>query len=110
MIRFCYSLAPNPMKVASLLEEAESPHEPVPVDSQKGQQTDPKYGTLNPESKVSCIVDGNTTAPFPTGDGDVRARLPDLKRFLDEINARPAAGRATVLRDRHASRSRAAGS
>ena len=40
--------------------------------------------------------------PFVTGDDDVWARLPNLKRLLDEINARPAAERATALKERHA--------
>ena len=207
MIRFYYSLAPNPMKVALFLEEAELPYEPIPVDTRKGEQFDPALATLNPNSKVPCIVDGDATVfdsnaillylaektgrflppampaargellswlmfvatgvgpfsgqavhfrhyaperkgyaaeryafeaarhwgivearldgrrymlgdeftivdmavwgwarmvPFLTGDEDVWTTLPNLKRLLDEINARPAAGRATALKDRHA--------
>ena len=33
MLKFYYSLAPNPMKVALFLEEAELPYEAVPVDT-----------------------------------------------------------------------------
>ena len=33
MIRFYYNAAPNPMKVALLLEELGLPYEPVPVDT-----------------------------------------------------------------------------
>ena len=40
--------------------------------------------------------------PFVTGDQEAWSRLPNLKRLLDEINARPAAGRASALKDRHA--------
>jgi GST-like protein len=36
------------------------------------------------------------------GDDDVWARLPHLKRLLDEINARPAAARAEALKQQHA--------
>lgn len=207
MIRFYYNLAPNPMKVALFLEEAGLPYEPIPVDTRKGEQFDPAFAALNPNNKLPCIVDGDTTVfdsnaillylaektgrflppatptsrgellswlmfvatgigpfsgqavhfrhfapepkeyaakryafeaerhwgivearlasrrhmlgdeytiidmavwgwarmvPFVTGDDDVWARLPNLKRFLDEINARPAAERATALKERHA--------
>ncbi len=35
-------------------------------------------------------------------DGDAWSRLPHVKRFLDAVNARPAAARAEALKDRHA--------
>ena len=38
MIKFYYSLAPNPMKVALFLEEAGLPYEAMPVDTRKGEQ------------------------------------------------------------------------
>jgi GST-like protein len=38
--------------------------------------------------------------PFVLGD-DAMAKLPNLKRFMDEINARPAAERAEALKSRH---------
>ena len=60
MIRFHYSLAPNPMKVALFLEEAELAYEPVPVDVRKGEQFAPEYAALNPNNKVPCIEDGDT--------------------------------------------------
>ncbi len=210
MIRFHYSLAPNPMKVALFLEEAELPYEPVPVDTRKGEQFSPAYAALNPNNKVPCIVDGDAVVfdsnaillylaektgrflpaspaargemlswlmfvatgigpysgqavhfrhvapeprdyavgrylfeakrhwgildahlagrrhvlgdeytivdmaawgwarmvPFVLGAGladqSVWAELPNLKRLLDEISARPAAERAVALKDRHA--------
>ncbi len=34
--------------------------------------------------------------------GDAWEKLPDLKRFVDEISARPAAQRAAALKERHA--------
>ena len=210
MIRFHYSLAPNPMKVALFLEEAGLAYEPVPVDTRKGEQFAPAYAALNPNNKVPCIVDGDAVvfdsnaillylaektgrflpaspaargemlswlmfvatgigpysgqavhfrhfAPEPreyavrrylfeakrhwgildarladrrhvlgdeytivdmaawgwarmvpivlgTGPGDrsVWTGLPNLKRLLDEISARPAAERAVALKDRHA--------
>ena len=36
MLKFYYSLAPNPMKVALFLEESGLPCEAIPVDTRKG--------------------------------------------------------------------------
>ena len=38
--------------------------------------------------------------PFILGD-EAWAKLPNLKRLFDEISARPAAVRASALKDRH---------
>ena len=59
MIKFYYSLAPNPMKVALFLEEAGLPYEPVAVDTRKGDQHTPEFTALNPNNKVPVIVDGD---------------------------------------------------
>jgi GST-like protein len=61
MIKFYYSLAPNPMKVALFLEEAGLPYEPIPVDTRKGEQHAPAFRALNPNAKVPVIVDGDAT-------------------------------------------------
>lgn len=61
MLKFYYSLAPNPMKVALFLEEAGLPYEAVPVDTRKGEQHAPAFTALNPNAKVPVIVDGATT-------------------------------------------------
>lgn len=58
MIKFYFSGAPNPMKVALFLEEAGLAYEPVPVDTRKGEQFKPEFVRLNPNSKVPVIVDG----------------------------------------------------
>ena len=58
MLKFYYSLAPNPMKVALFLEEAGLPYEPIPVDTRKGEQHAPAYRAINPNGKVPAIVDG----------------------------------------------------
>jgi len=58
MIKFYYSLAPNPMKVALFLEEAELPYEAIPVETRKGHQHSPEFRALNPNGKVPVIVDG----------------------------------------------------
>jgi GST-like protein len=61
MLKFYYSAAPNPTKVALFLEEAGLAYEPVPVDTRKGEQHKPEYLAINPNAKVPAIVDGDTT-------------------------------------------------
>ena len=61
MLKFYYSLAPNPRKVALFLEEAGLPYEPIPVDTRKGEQHTPEFTAINPNAKVPVIVDGDTT-------------------------------------------------
>jgi GST-like protein len=57
-MKFFYNTAPNPMKVALLLEELGLSYEAIPVDTRKGEQFDPAYKTVNPNAKVPAIVDG----------------------------------------------------
>ena len=59
MLKFYYNAAPNPMKVALLLEELELPYEAVPVDTRKGEQFSAHYLAVNPNAKVPTIVDGD---------------------------------------------------
>src|SRR6476469_6439931 len=61
MLKFYYSAAPNPMKVALMLEETGLPYEPVPVDTRKGEQHKSEYLAINPNAKVPAIVDGDVT-------------------------------------------------
>ena len=61
MIKFYYSLAPNPMKVALFLEEAGLPYELMPIDTRKGEQHQPAFLAINPNAKVPAIVDGDVT-------------------------------------------------
>jgi GST-like protein len=61
MIKFYYSTAPNPMKVALCLEEMGLAYEPVPVDTRKGAQHKADYLAVNPNAKVPAIVDGGVT-------------------------------------------------
>jgi GST-like protein len=61
MIKFYYSGAPNPMKVALFLEEAGLAYEAIPVDTRKGDQHKPEYLAINPNAKVPAIVDGDVT-------------------------------------------------
>ncbi|MEY4140188.1 MAG: hypothetical protein RLZZ371_2370 [Pseudomonadota bacterium] len=61
MLKFYYSLAPNPRKVALFLEEADLPYEAIPIDTRKGEQHTPEFTAINPNAKVPAIVDGDTT-------------------------------------------------
>ena len=61
MLKFFYNTAPNPIKVALLLEELGLPYEPHPVDTRKGEQFSPAFVAINPNSKVPAIVDGDVT-------------------------------------------------
>ena len=61
MIKFYYSLAPNPMKVALFLEDAGLEYHAIPVDTRKGDQFDAAFSALNPNNKVPVIVDGDST-------------------------------------------------
>lgn len=58
MIDFYYNLGPNPMKVALFLEEAGLEYRALPVDMLSGEQFDPAFTRLNPNSKMPVIVDG----------------------------------------------------
>jgi GST-like protein len=59
MLKFYYSGAPNPTKVALMLEETGLPYEPIPVDTRRGDQHKPEYLAINPNAKVPAIVDGD---------------------------------------------------
>src|SRR6187431_848072 len=59
MLKFYYSGAPNPVKVALFLEETGLPYEAIPVDTRKGDQHKPEYVAVNPNAKVPSIVDGD---------------------------------------------------
>ena len=57
MLKFYYSGAPNPTKVALFLEEAGLEYEAIPVDTRKGEQHRPEFLALNPNAKVPVIDD-----------------------------------------------------
>jgi GST-like protein len=61
MLKFYFSAAPNPMKVALFLEEAGVEYEPIPVDTRTGAQFAPEFVAINPNGKVPAIVDGDVT-------------------------------------------------
>ena len=57
MLKFFYSPAPNPAKVALFLEEAALPYELIPVDTRKGEQFTPEFLAINPNAKVPALID-----------------------------------------------------
>jgi GST-like protein len=57
MLKFWYNNAPNPMKVALMLEELGVPYEPIPVDTRKGEQHADAFRSVNPNAKVPAIED-----------------------------------------------------
>ncbi len=57
MLKFYFSGAPNPTKVALFLEEAGLPYEALAIDTRKGDQHSPEFLALNPNAKVPVIVD-----------------------------------------------------
>src|SRR4029077_12937237 len=59
MLKFYYSGAPNPTKVALFLEESGLPYQAIPVDTRKGDQHKSEYLAINPNAKVPAIVDGD---------------------------------------------------
>lgn len=61
MLKFYYSGAPNPVKVALFLEEAGLDYEAIAVDTREGDQHKPDFLALNPNAKVPVIVDGDVT-------------------------------------------------
>jgi GSH-dependent disulfide-bond oxidoreductase len=61
VLKFYFNLPPNPMKVASFLEESGLAYEPLPLDTRKGQQFAPDYISVNPNPKVPAIIDGDVT-------------------------------------------------
>ena len=96
MLKFYYSLAPNPMKVALFLEEAGLDYDAIPVDTRKGEQFAPDFARLNPNNKVPAIVDGDATV------FDSNAILLYLGEKTRPVHARhfgEGARRAAVLAD-----------
>lgn len=57
MLTFYYSGAPNPTKVALMLEETGLEYDAVPVDTRCGDQHQSDFLKLNPNAKVPVVVD-----------------------------------------------------
>jgi GSH-dependent disulfide-bond oxidoreductase len=57
MIQLYFHPSPNPLKVALMLEELQTPFELLAVDTFKGEQHKPEFLKINPNGKVPVIVD-----------------------------------------------------
>jgi GST-like protein len=75
LIRFYFNLAPNPAKVALMLEELGLPYEAIPVDTAKGEQHGTAFRAINPNGKVPAIIDTE-------GPGGREARVFDSSAIL----------------------------
>ena len=72
MLKFYYSGAPNPTKVALFLEETGLPYEPHRVSFDTNDQLSPEFLSLNPNNKIPAILDpdgpgGRPLALFESG-------------------------------------------
>jgi GST-like protein len=59
-LKLYFNPRPNPLKVALFLEEAALDYDVVPVDLLIGEQFEPAFRYLNPNSKVPVLVDGES--------------------------------------------------
>ena len=84
MIRFYFNLAPNPAKVALMLEELGLPYEPIPVDADISA-----WGWL---MRAPIVL---------PGDDDPLSAFSNVKRLVETVNARPAAARAKAVGKDH---------
>lgn len=57
MIDLYFRGTPNGLKIKLFLEEAQLPYRVFPVDLGKGEQFDPKFLAISPNSKIPAIVD-----------------------------------------------------
>ena len=90
MIRFYYNTAPNPMKVALVLEESGLPYDKVPVDTRKGEQHSPEFREINPNGKVPAIVDTEGFGGKPVTVFDSNAILLYLGEKIGRFVGTPA--------------------
>ena len=80
MLKFYFNLAPNPMKVALLLEELGAPYEAIPVDTRKGEQHTPSISRVNPNAQ---------------GAGDRRRRRDRVRQQRNPALPRRESGQAS---------------
>jgi GST-like protein len=57
MIHLYFWTTPNAYKISILLEEVEIPYNVVPVHIGKGEQFDPEFMKISPNTKIPAIVD-----------------------------------------------------
>lgn len=93
-----YSLAtPNGKKVAIALEELELPYEAHRIDILKGDQFDPEFVAINPNSKIPAIVDPDGPDGQPIALMESGAILLYLAEKTGRLMPTSGAGRQTVI-------------
>jgi GST-like protein len=90
-MKFFFHPSPNPMKVALLLEELQTPYELIGVDTFKGEQHLPAFLAINPNAKVPALIDGDATV------FDSQAILLHLAHKHQRFLPTTAAGNAELL-------------
>lgn len=93
MIDFHYSATPNGQKIAIMLEEIGALYRVIPYDIFEGDQLTTAFGRINPNHKLSAIVD---QAPGDGGDPVTVFESGAILQYLAEKSAHflPASGAA----------------
>ena len=93
MIDFYFGPTPNGWKVSIALEEMELPYHVIPIDIGKGDQYQPDFVKVSPNSKMPAIVDHE---PSDGGEPFALAESGLILRYLAEKSGRflPSAYRA----------------
>ncbi len=76
MLKFYYSGAPNPTKVALFLEETGTPYEPIPIDTRKGEQHKPEFLAVNPTPNCPQLLMGMLPSSSPARSCFISQRRP----------------------------------
>jgi len=97
MIELYASGTPNVMKVLFMLGETELPYELRPVNVFAGEQFEPAFRALNPNSKVPVIVDRDGPDGKPFAVFESGAILVYLAEKTGRFNGSTAAERSVIL-------------
>jgi GST-like protein len=88
---------PNGRKISIMLEELALPYEVHPIDIGKGQQFQPEYVAINPNSKIPAIVDSDGSDGEPVTMMESGAILVYLAGKTGKLLPRPVRGRYVAL-------------
>jgi len=91
-----YSIAtPNGQKIGIALEELELPYEAHRIDILKGDQFDPEFVAISPNSKIPAIIDPTGAEPLAIMESG--AILLHLAEKTGKLLPRDAKGRSEVM-------------
>jgi len=97
MLKFYYSAAPNPTKIALFLEETATPYTILPVNIGTGEQFKPDFLKIAPNNRMPAIVDPQGPGNRPISIFESGAILQYLGRKTGKFY--PAGERARVAVD-----------